>query len=272
MLNTATDALPSLQPKAEPTLQNPEAEEFYSEVIRQLVAAGLPFMLAGTYAVSAYTGISRPTKDIDVFCRPRDYPQILAYFKRKGYRIVIEDDRWLAKVFKGRIFLDVIFASSNGTIPIDERWFTGARESTVFGTPVKVIGPTELVWSKCFIQARDRYDGSDIAHVILRASDEIDWMRLLQHMNAHWEVLLIHVLNFQWLYPSERSKVPEWLMDELLGRLAARRLEPPLKSKLCRGRLMSSQDYEIDVKLWGFSDARGDGESDETSPEGHQPS
>lgn len=259
---TATpETLPSLQPKAEPTLLNPEAEGFYAEAIRQLASSGVPFLLAGTYAVSAYTGISRQTKDIDVFCKPGDYPQILSYFKRLGYRIAIEDDRWLAKVFKGRVFLDVIFASSNGAIPIDERWFEHARQSTIFGTAVNVIGPTELVWSKCFIQARDRYDGSDVVHIILRASDQIDWSRLLHYMDAHWEVLLIHLLNFQWIYPSERSKLPEWLMDELLRRLAARRLEPPHQTKLCRGRLMSSEDYEIDVKRWGFTDVKGNGDA-----------
>jgi hypothetical protein len=261
LLTTAPDALPSLQPKAEPTLQNPEAEGFYAEAIRQLVASGVPFLLAGTYAVSAYTGISRQTKDIDVFCKPGDYPQILAHFKRLGYRIAIEDTRWLAKVFKGRVFLDVIFASSNGAIPMDDRWFEHARQSTVFGTTVKVIGPTELVWSKCFIQARDRYDGSDVAHIILRACDEIDWSRLLHYMDVHWEVLLIHLLNFQWLYPSQRSNIPEWLMDELLRRLATRRLEPPQEAKLCRGRLLSSDDYEIDIKHWGFKDVGGNGEA-----------
>lgn len=254
---STTDVLPSLEPQAEPILQNPDAEGFYSEAVRQLAESGVPFLLAGTFALSAYTGISRQTKDVDVFCRPGDYPHILARFKRLGYRIVIEDDRWIAKVLKGRLFLDVIFASSNGVVPIDDRWFEHARQSTVLGTPVKVIGPTELVWSKCFIQARDRYDGADIAHMILRGSDQIDWARLLHHMDVHWELLLIHLLGFQWIYPSERDKVPRWLMDELLRRLAVKRHEHTPGEKVCRGRLLSSKDYQIDVKLWGFKDVTG---------------
>lgn len=248
------NVLPQLQPQAEPILQNPDAAAFYCEAIQQLAESGVPFLLAGTYALSAYTGISRQTKDIDVFCKPLDYPRILARFKKLGYRIAIEDDRWIAKVFKGRIFLDVIFASSNGAIPIDERWFDHARQSTVLGIPVMVIGPTELVWSKCFIQARDRYDGSDIAHIILRASDHIDWHRLLHYMDVHWEVLLMHLLGFQWLYPSEREKVPAWLLDELLRRLAIKRLEHTPTERICRGPLLSYRDYKIDVKHWGFKD------------------
>lgn len=260
LASSAREVRPTLHPHSEPTLQNPEAEAFYAEAIQHLVMSGIPFLLAGTFALSAYTGITRQTKDVDIFCRPRDYPQILAHFKRLGYRIAIEDSRWIAKIFKGRVFLDVIFASSNGAVPIDNRWFDHARQGTAFGTSVNIIGPTELVWSKSFIQARDRYDGADVAHIILRASDKIDWHRLLHYMDPHWQVMLIHLLGFQWLYPSERDKVPAWVMDELLRRLATQRLDPTPGERVCRGRLLSSRDYEIDVKLWGFADVDGKGE------------
>ena len=56
----------------------PEAEDFYRESLGLLAESGIPFMLSGTYAVSAYTGIVRPTKDLDVFCKAGDYPSILA--------------------------------------------------------------------------------------------------------------------------------------------------------------------------------------------------
>jgi hypothetical protein len=253
--------VPSMHPKAEPTLPNPEAEEFYSEAIRQLVLSDIPFLLAGTYAVSAYTGITRQTKDLDVFCKAADYPHILVHFKKLGHRIIIEDDRWLAKVFKGRTFLDVIFASSNGTMAIDDIWFEHARQTKVFGISVRVIGPTELIWSKCFVQARDRYDGADVAHLILKANDQIDWSRLLAYMDADWEILLIHLLNFRWIYPSDQTRIPDWLMDELLGRLAGQRQQPRSQPKICRGRLLSREDYEIDVTQWGFADVEGNGGS-----------
>ena len=210
----------AIDAKAEPTLKNPEAEAFYTEALRHLVALGVPFLLAGTYAVSAYTGISRATKDLDVFCKAGDYPRILSHFKDRGHAIEVEDERWIGKVYKGPHFFDVIFASSNGTMPVGDEWFENARQIEVFGTPVRIVGPTELVWSKCFIQLRHRYDGADVAHTILKAHDAIDWRRLLAYMEVHWEVLLMHLLNFRWIYPTERDKVPRWLMDELLERAA----------------------------------------------------
>lgn len=252
-MSPAQKIIPPLDAKAEPTPASPEAEDFYREAVSQLVASAIPFMLAGTYAVSAYTGIRRQTKDIDIFCRAGDYPRILSHFKKLGYRISIEDDRWLGKVFKGRSFFDVVFASSNG-LPIDDGWFEHARQTLVFGTPVLVVGPTELVWSKCFIQTRYRYDGADVAHVILKAHDQIDWRRLLAYFDGNWEVLLSHIVNFRWIYPSQRNAIPDWLLDELLEQLAVQRRQPPPTTKICRGRAVSRTDYQVDVEEWGFQE------------------
>src|SRR5215213_7029894 len=188
LLSPTGAPIPAMDPKAEPTLKSPEAEGFYVEALRELSSLGLPFLLAGTYAVSAYTGITRPTKDLDIFCKAGDYPRILSHFQAIGYSVEIEDERWLGKVFKGKHFFDVIFASSNGTMPVGDEWFENARQIEVFGTPVRIVGPTELVWSKCFIQLRHRFDGADVAHTILRAHDQIDWPRLLGFMELHWEV------------------------------------------------------------------------------------
>ncbi len=121
-----------------------------------------------------------------------------------------------------------------------------------------IVAPAEIIWSKCFIQQRHRYDGADIAHVLLKAHKLIDWPRLLGYMEVHWEVLLLHLLNFRWIYPSERDAVPAWVLDELLDRLANQRRLPPPQLKICRGRMFSRVDYEIDVKDWGFTDVGGE--------------
>jgi hypothetical protein len=246
--------------KAEPTLRHPEAEVFYTTAVGELVASNIPFLLAGTYALSAYTGISRETKDLDIFCKAGDYPRILTRFKELGYTIEVEDDRWLGKVFSGRHFFDVIFASSNGTMPVGDLWFEHARQIELFGHPVQIAAPTELIWSKCFVQLRHRYDGADVAHIFLKAHAQIDWKRLLSYMEVHWEVLLTHLLNFRWIYPTERNAVPGWVLDELLDRLAKQRELPLPQMKICRGRMFSRVDYEIDVKEWGFADVGGEGE------------
>ena len=247
-----------VQVASAPSVPSPEAEAFYVESLRHLAASGIPFLLAGTYAVCAYTGISRPTKDIDVFCRAGDYPRILGHFRDIGYDIEVEDERWIAKVRRGEHFFDVIFGSSNGTMPVTDEWFAHACATEVYDTPVRMISPTELVWSKVFIQLRHRYDGNDIAHIILKQHQDIDWHRLLRHMEQYWEVLLVHLLNFRFIYPSERDSVPRWLLDELLGRLRRQLDMPPSQMKVCRGRMFSRSDFLVDVQEWGFADVAGE--------------
>jgi hypothetical protein len=239
---------------AEPTPPSAEAEAFYADALRELSKFGVGFLVGGTYAVSAHTGITRATKDLDIFCKPADSARILERFKRLGYAIEIEDERWLAKVFKHEAFFDVIFASWHGTMPVSDQWFEHAVPGEILGISVRLIGPTELIWSKAFVQVRHRYDGADIAHVILRQHDRIDWRCLLACMDLNWEVLLVHLINFRWAYPSERNLVPRWLMDELIDRLGRQLDLPAPRVKICRGRMFSQADYKIAVTEWGFVD------------------
>lgn len=247
----------------------PEAEAFYAESLRLLTESGIPFLLSGTYALTAYTGITRPTKDLDVFCKAGDYPKILAFFQERGYRAEVEDERWIAKVFQGDHFFDVIYNMSNATVPITDEWFDGAPTIEVFGCQAKITPPTEFIWSKVFIQDRYRFDGADVNHVILKKHDEIEWKRLLSYMEPYWEVLLAHLINFRFAYPTERECVPKWLMEELIGRLTAQLTLPPARVPVCRGRLFSPRDYVTDITEWGFADVVGKGLEERHEPINH---
>jgi hypothetical protein len=237
----------------------PEALEFYVDSLRLLKESGIPFLLSGTYALGCFTGITRPTKDLDVFCKPSDAPRILSFFKGRGYQIEVEDVRWIGKVWKSEHFFDVIFNISSASIPITDEWFQVAHEAEVYGTTVRVTPPTQFILSKLFLQTRYRYDAADIVHVILVKHDEIDWEWLLSSMELYWEVLLINILNFRFVYPTERDLIPRWLYEELLTRLKNQDEMPPASIKICRGRLISPTDYVVDVTEWGFADVVGKG-------------
>jgi hypothetical protein len=239
---------------------NPQAEAFYAECLDLLAASGIPFLLGGTFALSAYTGLPPPVKDLDVFCKPGDYPRILAYFRRRGFAVEVEDERWIAKIRKGERFVDVIFNSTIAIAPVTEEWFAAARTVRIGERTIPLLSPTELLWSKVFVQDRNRYDGADIAHLLLRECENIDWRRLLSYLDQYWEVLLVHIINFRFIYPSERQRIPRWLFDELQARLAASAELPVPNIKICRGRLFSRSDYRVDVSEWGFADLIGEGE------------
>jgi hypothetical protein len=154
---------------------------------------------------------------------------------------------------------------SNGTIAVNDSWF-GDDVIDVYGHTVTITPPTALILSKVFIQDRYRYDGADVNHIILKQAANIDWKSLLDQMDLYWEVLMAHLLNFRFAYPTERENVPAWLMTELSERLRAQVDLPAPRVKVCRGRLFSARDYVSDIAEWGFGDVVGKGLEERHDP------
>lgn len=258
-----------MAPNPEPTRMEPAAEAFYAEALRELAGSGIPFLVAGTFAVNEYTGLNRPTKDLDIFCKASAFPKILAHFKERGYDTDVGDERWIAFVSKGAYKFDIIFNSTTAVMPITDQWFAHAHEARIYGSAVRLVAPTELVYSKVFVQDRYKYDGSDVAHLILKQGGAIDWRQLLGHFEQYWEALLVQLLNFRFIYPTERERIPRWVLDELLERLKAQANLPTPHMKVCRGRLYSRDDYYKDISEWGFADLVG--EAGEKGRSNHEP-
>jgi hypothetical protein len=235
-----------------------DAEKYYKGVIKLLNKNKLPFLVGGTFAVRIYTGIERETKDIDFFCKAGDYPKILTFLKEAGYKILIEDERWIAKASKGKFFVDFIWGSANAIAPVDDSWFVDAPSAKLYGEKIKLLPVQYLIWAKVFVQDRYKYDGADVAHLILKQNQVIDWKKLLDQMEMYWEVLFQHVINFRFVYPSERKAIPKWLVEELVQRVSRQLTMPYPEKKICRGRLFSRSDYLIDIQKWGYADLIGE--------------
>src|SRR5881398_970410 len=86
----------------------PKAEAFYSEVLQLMAKSEIPFLVSGTYALASYTGIDRPTKDVDVFAKAGDTLRMLSYFRDCGFAVETVDERWLNRITRGKLFVDVI--------------------------------------------------------------------------------------------------------------------------------------------------------------------
>lgn len=209
-------------------------------------------MIGGGQAVFQYTGFNRPTKDLDVFCKAGDYPKIVAAIQAAGIKIRILDERWIAQARESSYQVDVLFSSPNYIITVDDNWFENSQVAELYGHKVKLIPPEELVWCKAFVQDRFRFDGADINHIFLISGKDFNWKRLLSRMENYWEVLLSLVINFRFVYPSERDIVPKWLIQELVSRLNYQLLNPTPEDKICRGPLLSRTQYKVDITKLGF--------------------
>lgn len=235
---------------------DPAARDFYQRTIGVFDAAGIEFLIGGAYAFARYTGIERHTKDCDVFVRERDFTRTLEALADAGYRTEVPFPHWLGKAFCDEFFVDVIYSSGNGVAHVDETWFASAPADTVFERPVRLVPPEEMIWSKALIQERERFDGADVAHVLLACADSLDWQRLLRRFGRNWRVLLAHLVLFGFIFPSERQRIPTWVMRDLIGRLERADSAPPAAERICHGTLLSRQQYLVDVETRGFIDAR----------------
>ena len=70
---------------------------------------------------------------------------------------------WLGKIHRGEHFMDMIFSSGNGVARVDDLWFEHAPKTNVLGVIVRLSPVEEMIWSKAFIQERERFDGADVA-------------------------------------------------------------------------------------------------------------
>lgn len=233
-----------------------EAQAFYRSVIEVLQAANVPCLVGGAYAFALQTRVERVTKDFDLFVRPADVSRAIDAARAAGWRAAISSPHWLAKIGSDAGFLDVIFSSGNGIATVDDEWFEHAREEQVLGLTVPVCPPEETVWSKSFVMERDRFDGADVAHLFLSRAEIMDWERLVRRFDRHWRVLLSHLILFGFIFPTERSRIPAAVLQQLLARLAEEGAGPPPTDKVCNGTLLSWQEYLIDLSDGGFRDAR----------------
>jgi hypothetical protein len=232
------------------------AAAFYMDALRKLHETGIPFLVGGAFAFSHYSKVPRDTKDIDVFVKPADCPRVLDAFAQAGYEIEMPFPHWLGKIRRGSYFMDVIFSSGNAVARVDDLWFDHAPRADVLGVIVRLSPVEEMIWSKAFIQERERFDGADVLHLLRETGPSLDWPRLLMRFGDHWRVLLSHLILFGFVYPDKRQTIPAWVMDELLRRLSVSR--PNMNSDVCYGTLLSREQYLHDIERTKYRDGRAE--------------
>ena len=229
---------------------------FYRRVLQALDESNVPVLVGGAYALTVYTGIERRTKDFDLFLRRADYERAAQVLAASGYATDLKFPHWLGKAHCGTSCVDLIFDSGNGLTRVDDAWFERAIEADVLGFRARIVPVEEMIWSKAFLMERERYDGADVAHLLRACASTLDWRHLLDRMGPNWRVLLSHLVLFGFVYPSERSQVPAWVMRQMLDRLRDELHAPASGGDLCRGTLVSREQYLYDVHREGYLDGR----------------
>ena len=238
-------------------LTGPEDKQLlYARGLRALVAAKVPFLVGGGFALFAYLGRWRTTKDIDVFIDVEHLERTLIALSTAGFAVEVTDKSWLAKATLDGALIDIIFCSYNGLFPVDADWLANGRDAEVLGVPVRVVGPEEMIVSKCFVAARDRFDGGDVSWLLRALGGSLDWPRVEFAMRDHWQILLWQLVHFLYVFPSERQRIPRDLMARLLARLRRELASGPGDPLVCRGPMLDPKLYRQELHNSGAEDPR----------------
>src|SRR5947207_15963914 len=88
--------------------------DFHLSSVAALQNANVPLLIGGAFVVEVYAGVSRRTKDFDLYIRPRHVDAALDALARVGYETEVTSPHLLAKAKRGRNYVDVNFPTVNG--------------------------------------------------------------------------------------------------------------------------------------------------------------
>jgi hypothetical protein len=150
-------------------------------VAAQLKQLGVPFALAGSFAVYARGG--QPVDhDVDFLIRAEDAEKILAHLVEAGFRAEIPPEGWLVKVYEDDRLVDLIYTPVQR--PVTDETLADVDILSVNAVHMPVLSATELMIHKMLTWSTHYCDFARGLPVARSLREQIDWARV-QRETAH---------------------------------------------------------------------------------------
>jgi hypothetical protein len=234
----------------------PDQAQIYKEALRVLNTGKVDYAVGAAFARYAYTSIWRYTKDLDIFLRPEDLKCAMEALNQAGFETSIKEEHWLAKAWKEQYFIDLIFGTGHGQLPVDDETFRGVKKARLLGIQTNLIPVEEMLVSAMYIAGRNRFDGPEIVHLIRSAQGKIDWERVLNRLGGNRELLFWHLILFDFVYPGHSDYLPKSIMRDLFDEVKKNWRRRKRDSRVFRGTLLDPFSYNVDIEDWGYEDQR----------------
>src|SRR5947199_7351329 len=111
-------------------------DDFHLRSVTALQDANVPFLIGGAYVVEVYAGVSRRTKDFDLYVRPNHVEAALKALACAGYATDLTFAHWLAKAKLGRDCVELIFLAAIVLCEFDDLWFQRTHTDELLGLQV----------------------------------------------------------------------------------------------------------------------------------------
>jgi hypothetical protein len=233
-----------------------EEEFVFRRGLQILNASGIVYAVGAAFARYIYTGIWRRTKDLDVFVKPVDLRAAMDALSENGFTAKVENRNWLAKAKQGEHTIDLIFGSGHGLLPIDDASFEGSQLAEILGVLTRLIPVEEMIAFSAFLAVRTRFDGAEILHLIQRTQGKLDWQRILNRLGNNRQILLWHLILFDFVYPGHSNYLPQDIMIDLFDEMRSEWEKAEQPKMAFRGSALDPFSFRVDIEDWGYEDRR----------------
>jgi hypothetical protein len=151
------------------------------KVAYHLKEAGIPFCLAGSFAVYARGG-EEVEHDIDFLIRKEDADRVLTTLAEVGFRAEVPPEGWLVKVWDEDRLVDLIFAPVQR--PVTDEILADSDIIPVNSNHMPVLSATELMIHKVLTWSAHYCDFARGLPLARSLREQIDWARVYRE-TAH---------------------------------------------------------------------------------------
>ncbi|MCI0745315.1 MAG: nucleotidyltransferase family protein [Verrucomicrobia subdivision 3 bacterium] len=191
----------------------------YHDAISAVRRLGLPFTLGGGFALAAYTGRWRNTKDIDFYILPGQRVQFVDVLSQAGFRDYFPqlayDRGWIYRGFRDGAIVDLIWSMANRRANVEKAWFEHSQELKIRDESIRLIAAEELLWCKMYVLQRDHSDWPDVLNLLYATGPALNWGRLLDNVGEDMPVLRALLTLFAWICPARAAELPADLKRRL---------------------------------------------------------
>lgn len=144
-------------------------------VAYQLKQLGVPFALAGSFAVYARGG--QPCDhDVDFIIRREDAEKVLTGLVEAGFRAEVPPEGWLVKVFEDDRLVDLIYTPVQR--PVTDETLADVDILSVNAVHMPVLSATELMIHKLLTWSTHYCDFARGLPLARSLREQIDWARV----------------------------------------------------------------------------------------------
>ena len=159
----------------DPRFEPPQLRNALRQTSSTLKAAGIPFALAGGYALWAH-GAPEPEHDVDLVVAEDEVAAAAACLSAAGLEVVRPPEDWLFKVYVDEALVDVLHRLQG--VPVDAALIEQADEHELLGIRLPVLPATDIVIPKLLALSEHYCDFSRPLAMVRAVREQLDWDRI----------------------------------------------------------------------------------------------